>query len=349
MEVLFSQEGRTEKTEELGSFMENMLEEFGYTSGGKTFFFHAALEWLAQNGYLVLRPDGDTVTPAGKAIGLLAFSPGKNCVSKILCGKPVQTLLRNNLERLFAFEYTQWEPLLRVLTPDWHKCTTCLSEPVPFTKLLKHINSQLPPDLPRKLNVHYVFNWLAWKGLTETFYEGSSRKSAPTKEGIQLGLTMEDRRVIHWTTQAQQFFLDNLDGVVHDVASGEAFRRERPKRMIGSAAALAHMEYAAQPRSIYNLGLTINQAIVAAGMNYRLPHNLILQWLYREGFCKTVAVEGMCAKSWRPTMKGQAIGLSVNDDGYIVANEAGQRYIAKHLEEIWDLYIELGDTYIPSI
>lgn len=131
------------------------------------------------------------------------------------------------MDKIMAFERKQWEPLLDCLTPEWqaHARACCLEKGISLTALLRQINSQLPSNLSRKPYNRQVFLWLVRKGLVERTLSGNKWVYWPTPEGEEKGIVWdESNRNLQWSFAGQQFLVDNLEAIVQDLASGEAYR-----------------------------------------------------------------------------------------------------------------------------
>ena len=92
--------------------------------------------------------------------------------------------------------------------------------------VLNHINVQVPHKLPRILGDIQMYPWFAKKGMVENVFNRNTHKKKwqPTKIGTELGLFPGEERIgVIWSIPAQQFLLDNLPGIVQDIASGDAY------------------------------------------------------------------------------------------------------------------------------
>lgn len=337
-------------------FMMKSAGDLGFT-GWRPFLNRAAAEWLAREGYLEGRdtvepgnPSADdfkrgvyAVTPKGKALGLLEKEQEENGKVTILCSERCQGFLQGSMDKILEFEQKQWAPLLNCLTPQWYAHASCLEEADTLTALMRQINSQLPSDLPRRVNVIQAFSWLERKGLVEDRFIESNRKvHYPTFEGKQLGLGMTNaRRSVLFLPSAQMFIKDNLGQIVRDLASGDAYRLgPDPQKLTGVQDVVARISFDQEEQTLYEMEYIINQALSSLKEGAcRLPGGVIWIWLHRGGY-----IENQRAGSKKTTVitdSGKAMGVFIDEKGYFSVNKAGQHFVAKHLEDIWNLYLEL--------
>lgn len=333
----------------LKDYMQKTALSLGFT-GYDLFLYRAANDWLVEEGYLASREEANSgrpiVTPKGVAAGLRETRSSENDHANILCSENFQGFLQESLDKIMAFERGLWQPFLNCLTSQWHARAhaCCLEKEIPLTTLLQQINSLLPPDLPRKPNAIRVNPWLARRGLIKRVVIISRKAYSPTYEGIELGLGMgKDRKTIYWPFAAQQFLVDNLETIARDLASGEAYRLgPAPQRLTGAQEALSQIKFTAQERSLFDLTKMINQALAPLKEGaYKLPDGVIWTWLFREGYIKARQKSAAVIEGWDLTDAGSAAGFGRSEKGHFVAYEAGQSFVVAHLEEIWDLYLEI--------
>lgn len=322
----------------------------GYT-GCRGYLSNAAELWLIREGYLTAEQDAQglpdpktrALTPKGRAAGGLLMEPREDGYIAIRCTRSAQALLQDNLEQIMEVERTQWEPLLRCLTPEWHVRAALSASPLKVMEMLRQLHGLLPPDLPRRINLQQLSSWMVRKGLMEEVFLGRDFTRRPTWEGQQLGIS-SGKSSAAWSPEAQQFILDNLEAMAQDMASGDAYRLGCfPEQLTGVREALAGVEYAPEGENIFRLE---DRAIkLLADTNpgsYKLPRGLVLAWLRREGYYTVQAVSGG-AKPGRqvPTDRGLAAGISLDERGYLRFNGDAQRLVLEHLEDIWDLFLEV--------
>lgn len=340
----------------LKNFMEKTVRSLGFT-GYDSFLYKAVIGWLAGEGYLASEkePEADSgqrfVTPKGEAAGLREIrlqeaAPQGNEVISILCSEQFQGFLQGSMDKIMAFERRQWQPFLNCLTPEWYAGARarCSEKEISLTAALRQIIGPLPPDLPRKPGVTHVNLWLLRKGLLERVFIGGDKTYWPAYEGSRLGLGLsENRHTVYWPFAGQQFLVDNMEVIARDLASGEAYRLgPGPRRLTGARAALSQIKFAAQERSLSELTNMINQALAPIEEGaYRLPRGVIWAWLRSQGYLRTGQISETMKTRWALTDEGSAAGFDRNKNDDLVASEAGQRFVVEHLEEIWDLYLEI--------
>lgn len=332
----------------LGDFMAGLCASRGFTAN-PLFLNAAAYHWLVQEGYLTQRSGTNSSltdyppTQKGIELGLVAEEhtnrEGAPYV-RILCGKKSWQLLRDNLEQIIACNQKRWEPLLTCLTPEWHSGAACTEGPVTFTAMLKQINSQLPEDLPKKIVPAELSNWLVWKGLLAPAIVRKSLVRLPTRAGAELGIQSTKHKKngkILWSVPAQQFILDNLNGIVQDLASGEAYQWG-PRELVLSDAVVQSLH--PQPKLVpaAYLETVINSAFgCKKGQPGLIPKMLLSSWLYQEGYIAAGTEPSSGGESTLPTEKGKAAGL-VLSEGRVCFSEAGQQFVYDHLQQILDYY-----------
>lgn len=332
----------------LGDFMAGLCASLGYTAA-PVFLNTAAYNWLVREGYLTRRSrTGSSLTDylptqKGLGFGLVAEErtnrAGESYV-KLLCGKKSWQLLQDNFEQIIACNQKRWEPLLACLTPEWHSSTACTEEPVTLTAMLNQINSQLPEDLPKKVVPTELSNWLVWKGLLVPAIVRKAPVRLPTRAGEELGIQSTKHKKngkILWSIPAQQFILDNLNGIVQDLASGEAYKWG-PRELVLSDSVVQSLHPQPKPVPAAYLETVINGAFECKkGQPILVPRGLITSWLYQEGYTVTGAEPPSGDGSVLPTEKGEAAGL-VLFEGRVHFTQAGQQFIYGHLPQIFDYY-----------
>lgn len=94
--------------------------------------------------------------------------------------------------------------------------------PIPVSEITRRINQLINPEAMMQLKYTSITEWLIGAGFLaqETSFDGKTKKR-PTSAGNQLGIQVERRTsmdrvydVIVYSAQAQQFLLDNLDGII---------------------------------------------------------------------------------------------------------------------------------------
>lgn len=334
----------------LKEYMVETTRGMGFT-GLTLFLYAAAAEWLAEEGYLVSsgQEAGGSfqlyaVTPKGSKIGLLEGASRKGKKNSIcLQGEWIQGFLYGSIDKIMAFERRQWEPLLRCLTPEWQAQASVLPEAATLTALARQIGSQLPAGLSRKFTVKRAFCWLERKGLVEDAFANGRMVHWPTIEGRRLGMSLDAKnRTILFSVSAQKFIIDNLESIVRDLASGEAYRLgPDPRKLTGAQAAQAKIQAVPNELSVFALEDMINEALASlTEKKYKLARGVVRMWLFANGYVKNVKIEGSDKKAPRLTDAGEAAGIRIQPNNYIVFGEAAQSFTAKHLSEIWDLYRE---------
>ncbi|MCI8416521.1 MAG: hypothetical protein HFI33_03270 [Lachnospiraceae bacterium] len=337
------------EAETMRTRMAKIVYSLGFT-GWRPFLYKAATEWMTQEGYLELgetsahssQKDIPFITLKGKAIGLLEVKQQEGGALVFLCSEKCQDFLQGNMDKIMALEQRQWEPFLNCLTSEWHAGFSYLEKPDTLTALLRHINSQFPVNLPRKPSVLQVFSWLKWKGLLEDKFSENGRKGTePTFEGGQLGLSMNYRRTVLFPLSAQKFIMDNIEQMIRDLASGDAYRLGRvPQKLTGVQEVLATIRLDQKEQTLYEMESKINRVLSSLGEgSCKLPRGVIWIWLRREGYIQSKRAGTKKVSS--PTDAGRAMGLCTNPKDYFSVNQAGQHFVVEHLEEICDLYLEL--------
>lgn len=95
-------------------------------------------------------------------------------------------------------------------------------KPIPITEIRERINSLIDSDTMLQLKHKSIITWLLNVGILkeEPGFDGKMKKY-PTEAGIGIGIQLEHRMgmrgsydVIVYSPQAQQFILDNLDGII---------------------------------------------------------------------------------------------------------------------------------------
>lgn len=307
--------------ERIELIMSGLCRARGFTK--KPVFLHqAAYEWLVQEGYLTAQPRTDNKwtdyqpIQKGGALGFQAVEytskDGRTCIA-IQCKEQGRQLLRENMEPIIARNQKRWKPLLDCLTPEWHSRAACAEKPITLMALLKHIHSQLPENLPQKLSSNAVSDWLVWKGILEPCIIRKSLKREPTQAGEQLGLQSnqwETNGKVLYPIPVQQFILDNLNGIVQDLASGDAYRWGPQELVLTSQ---AREELKARPKLVgpAYMDNAINSALGCGdGRPNLIPRKLIASWLFQEGYTFSVQGEQGDKIKTTPTPKGAAAGLA---------------------------------------
>jgi hypothetical protein len=312
------------------------------------FLNQSSLDWLIQAGYITAQsienrsyPDYYT-TPKGDRCGLRSvqfISKAGTPRFNIVCGEQGRQLLRNSIKQILALERTRWEPLLACLTPKWHTQASISEKPVNLTNMVKQINRSLPQDLSRKLSPQKISTWLVKNDLMETVVIRNAIKRQPTAAGERIGIqsTLRERNgLVLWHSSAQRFIWDNLNEIVQDLASGEAYKwgprepvfSEEFRRSLHSTPKLVPAAY---------LEVVINSALNGeSGCPDVFPKGLILSWLY-QGKYYTARKEPDGRWSIFLTEKGTAAGLAISE-GALRLSEAGQQFVYDHLQQILDYY-----------
>lgn len=94
--------------------------------------------------------------------------------------------------------------------------------PIGISELTKRLNAHINPEINKKLSYRTLTNWLMDVGMLEmALTADGSEKKRPSKQGIMIGITVEDRvgsngpyQAVVYNRAAQQFIVDNLDGVL---------------------------------------------------------------------------------------------------------------------------------------
>lgn len=102
--------------------------------------------------------------------------------------------------------------------------------PIPISEITKRINELSDAENMRALSYKDIKDWLVAIGmLQETVFADGKRKTIPTENGMQIGITLEDRvcsqgayQVTVYGDGAQQFVIDNLDAILaHSYSKSE--------------------------------------------------------------------------------------------------------------------------------
>lgn len=164
----------------------------------------------------------------------------------------------------------------------------------------------------------------------------------PTRAGEELGVQLEtwkrDKPPL-WSVSAQRFILDNLNGIVEDLASGEAYLWEpRELVLIDEAHSRLYTQIKPEPVSGIYLERIINDQAFGCGEGRPnlVPVFLIKSWLYQEGYTE----QGTGGEDAQPTQRGATAGVVKTEMG-IGLTEAGQRFIYDNVDHIFDYYREL--------
>lgn len=306
------------------------------------FLNNAVLDWLTQEGYLLAQSSGNRITPKGAACGLgtgqTTTADGKPYFV-ITCGEPVKALLRDNVARIIALEREGWEPMLACLTPEWHSRTVVSEEAVSLTDMVKQIHSRLPADLPRKLEAQRINVWLVKNGLMENAALRKQKVRQPTAAGRKIGILFnlsQTGKSVRWSAPAQRFVWDNLNQIVQDLASGEAYRWG-PQEVVLSADLRRRMRPVSKPVNLAYVEAVINKSLKDEEDHPNLlPRYLVASWLLHEQYTTYVKKPGGGGNSL-PTKKGEAAGL-VSLEGVLHLSEAGQQFIYDNLQQIFNYY-----------
>lgn len=103
--------------------------------------------------------------------------------------------------------------------------------PIPVSEITKRLNSLIDTENMISLKYQSILGWLINTGFlaTQTDYDGKIKKY-PTEAGKSIGIQMEHRMgvrgeydVIVYYPEAQQFLLDNLDGIME-------LNRQKPQK-----------------------------------------------------------------------------------------------------------------------
>ncbi len=99
------------------------------------------------------------------------------------------------------------------------------STPIPISEFTELLMKYVDPVRVKKLSATKITNWLIYKGFLakETTPDGRSRR-LPTPAGHALGMLTQMRHshdgreylAVYYDTNAQQFLLDNLHGILLD-------------------------------------------------------------------------------------------------------------------------------------
>lgn len=99
------------------------------------------------------------------------------------------------------------------------------SHPIALSKVIQRINDLIDVSQMEKLSFNKVANWLVGSGFLQLQVGEDGKKTRrPTKAGTDIGIAVErkakDNReymVVVYNRSAQQFILDNLEGMLEDI------------------------------------------------------------------------------------------------------------------------------------
>ena len=94
-------------------------------------------------------------------------------------------------------------------------------DPIALSEIAKRINGLIDCENMEKITYRHINQWLLNVGMLEYVDLGGKKPvKQPTKEGCQMGISVESRmgyygmyRVVLYNESAQRFILDNLDAV----------------------------------------------------------------------------------------------------------------------------------------
>lgn len=94
--------------------------------------------------------------------------------------------------------------------------------PIPASEIAKRLNDLVSDENMKKISYSMIASWLIEAGtLAQTISPAGVKKKYPTKIGMDLGISVENRigakgeyQVVLYDEQAQHFILDNLDAII---------------------------------------------------------------------------------------------------------------------------------------
>ncbi len=110
------------------------------------------------------------------------------------------------------------------ITPEQIQKIKRSAQPIRITEFTDLVNQAVDAPNMKRLSVVKITNWLMAKGFLtkETAPDGKSRR-VPTAAGFNLGMSTQMRQslegeylAIYYDTNAQQFLLDNLPGILQE-------------------------------------------------------------------------------------------------------------------------------------
>ncbi|WP_440448511.1 hypothetical protein [Ruminococcus intestinalis] len=95
--------------------------------------------------------------------------------------------------------------------------------PITVTEITKKLNSLIDTEEMKGIKTTSITNWLIKINMLEYFAdENSKNHKIPTENGIQLGITTQERlgmygsyKVVLYDSNVQQFILDNIDTIAY--------------------------------------------------------------------------------------------------------------------------------------
>lgn len=95
--------------------------------------------------------------------------------------------------------------------------------PITVTEITKKLNSLIDTEEMKEIKTTSITNWLIKINMLEYFAdENSKNHKIPTENGIQLGITTQERlgmygsyKVVLYDSNVQQFILDNIDTIAY--------------------------------------------------------------------------------------------------------------------------------------
>ena len=95
-------------------------------------------------------------------------------------------------------------------------------QPVGISEIAGRLNVHIDPEVSKKLSYGTLTKWLLEIGMLEmALTADGTQKKRPTQQGVQIGITVEDRigskgpyQAVVYNRTAQQFIVDNLEGAL---------------------------------------------------------------------------------------------------------------------------------------
>ena len=113
------------------------------------------------------------------------------------------------------------------ITQEQKAMVVISDQPVGISEITGRLNAHIDPEVSKKLQYGALTKWLLEIGMLEmALTADGTQKKRPTQQGMQIGIAVEDRigskgsyQAVVYNRTAQQFIVDNLEGVLGDLAT----------------------------------------------------------------------------------------------------------------------------------
>lgn len=135
----------------------------------------------------------------------------------------VSDVLRNLIENNNQSEKKKNSKIPFSVTPQQLADYVFDDNPITVTEITKKLNSLIDTEEMKGIKTTSITNWLIKINMLEYFAdENSKNHKIPTENGIQLGITTQERlemygsyKVVLYDSNVQQFILDNIDTIAY--------------------------------------------------------------------------------------------------------------------------------------